>query len=157
VFAQKIDEDDDDFEKRLSSFSKVPKSKAPAKDKGKKTTATGLTKLPEEDLPGEVELYSGPPSRGDLAVNVALGATLLWLPLTMASVGRALWVNYRITNKRVVVKSTPPVGASEDICAAIEDVVDVKVSFGSGVLIVTLQTCWAFIFMPLLLWWTGYW
>ena len=66
----------------------MPKSNAaPKEDKATKaTTATGLIKLPEEDLEGEVELYSGPPSRGDLAVNLALGATLLWLPLTLAAV-----------------------------------------------------------------------
>ena len=61
----------------------------------------------------EVVFQEGPPARGDLATNVALGFTLLWLPLSIAAVGRALWVNYKITDKRVSVTSTSPFGAEQ--------------------------------------------
>ena len=36
--------------------------------------------------------FEGPPHRGDLASNILLGATLLWLPLTAAAIGRAAFV-----------------------------------------------------------------
>jgi len=129
-----------------------------------------------------VVFQDGPPARGDLATNLLLGATLLWLvrrlapaasqgaasqaffalplslarrssvaalfrvpltspclapaglrraprarrfcalsripltspfqPLSLAAVGRALWVNYKITDKRVSVTSTSPFGGA---------------------------------------------
>lgn len=52
--------------------------------------------------------YEGPPHRGDLAVNLALGTTLFWIPLTIAALGRGLFVNYRFTDKRISVKTTAP-------------------------------------------------
>jgi hypothetical protein len=42
----------------------------------------------EYDYTGESVHYEGPPHRGDLAVNMALGTTLLWLPLTFAGAPR---------------------------------------------------------------------
>lgn len=36
------------------------------------------------------------PHRGDLAVNVALGITLIWLPLSIAGEGRPLLVPMRL-------------------------------------------------------------
>ena len=50
----------------------------------------------------------GPPHRGDLAVNIAFGATLLWLPLTFAAVGRAAFVSYKFTDKRISVQTSAP-------------------------------------------------
>lgn len=49
--------------------------------------------------------------RGDLALNLALAGTLLWLPLTFAAVGRAIFVNYRFTDKRVSVTTTTPLNS----------------------------------------------
>ena len=60
------------------------------------------------DFRDEKVFFEGPPSRGDLAVNVALGATLLWLPLTFAAVGRSIWLKYRITDKRISIISSSP-------------------------------------------------
>lgn len=48
------------------------------------------------------------PHRGDLAVNVALGITLLWLPLSIAAVGRGLFVKYRFTDRRISCITTAP-------------------------------------------------
>jgi hypothetical protein len=48
------------------------------------------------------------PARADLAFNVAMGATLVWLPLTAAAVGRCVFVKYRITDKRLVVITDAP-------------------------------------------------
>merc|ERR1712032_1129020 len=70
----------------------------------------------------------GRPSVGDLAVNVALGATLLWLPLSIASIGRFAWVNYKITDKRISVTNTSPVGNEDEkqLECPMEDIQDVS-------------------------------
>jgi hypothetical protein len=47
--------------------------------------------------------YEGPPHWGDLILNLLLGFTVICLPLTVAAVVRALWLRYRITNRRVTV------------------------------------------------------
>lgn len=53
--------------------------------------------------------YEGSGSNVELALSLLLGATLLFLPLTIASIGRRLWIRYRFTNKRVVVITNSPV------------------------------------------------
>lgn len=60
------------------------------------------------DFSDEVVYYEGPPHRADLAINLALGTTLLWLPLTAAAIGRSAFISYRFTNKRVSVQTTAP-------------------------------------------------
>ncbi len=47
--------------------------------------------------------YEGGPHIGDLIINILLGFTVICLPLTIAAVVRALWVRYRITNRRISV------------------------------------------------------
>jgi len=51
----------------------------------------------------EEVIFEGAPHRGDLILNLILGVTLVWLPLTIGAITRALWVRYRITNRRVTV------------------------------------------------------
>jgi hypothetical protein len=41
-------------------------------------------------------------------VNLALGTTLVWLPLTAAAVGRGVFVKYRFTDRRLSVMTTAP-------------------------------------------------
>ena len=60
------------------------------------------------DFSNEKVYYEGGPHGGDLAVNLALGATLAWLPLTAAAVGRAAFVKYRFTDLRFTVTTTAP-------------------------------------------------
>lgn len=66
------------------------------------------TKKVDYDFTGEQLHFESPPHRGDLATNIALGATLLWLPLTFAAVGRAAFVKYRFTDKRISVITDAP-------------------------------------------------
>merc|ERR1711924_389911 len=66
------------------------------------------------DYSEEEVFFEGRPSAGDLAVNIALGATLLWLPLSIAAIGRFAWVNYKITDKRISVSNTSP-SANEEV------------------------------------------
>ncbi|KAG1674201.1 hypothetical protein FOA52_013821 [Chlamydomonas sp. UWO 241] len=60
------------------------------------------------DYTGETLYYEGPPHRGDMVVNLALGTTLIWLPLTLAAIGRGAFVQYRFTDRRFSVESKAP-------------------------------------------------
>lgn len=53
----------------------------------------------------ETVFFDGGAHYGDLAANLALGLTLLWLPLTLAAVSRAFILRYRFTSRRVSVIS----------------------------------------------------
>lgn len=47
--------------------------------------------------------YEGGPHIGDLIINVLLAFTVICLPLTVGAVVRAIWLRYRITDRRVSV------------------------------------------------------
>jgi hypothetical protein len=47
--------------------------------------------------------YEGGPHIGDLIVNILLGFTIICLPLTIGAIVRALWLRYRITDRRVSI------------------------------------------------------
>jgi len=47
--------------------------------------------------------YEGGPHIGDLIINVLIGLTLIGLPLAVGAIVRALWLRYRITNRRITV------------------------------------------------------
>lgn len=51
----------------------------------------------------EEVFYEGGPHIGDLIINVLIGFTVLGIPLTVGAVVRALWLRYRITNRRLTV------------------------------------------------------
>jgi len=53
----------------------------------------------------ETVFFDGGAHYGDLAANLLLGLTLLWLPLTLAAVSRAFILRYRFTSRRVTVVS----------------------------------------------------
>jgi hypothetical protein len=52
---------------------------------------------------------------GDLAFNIALGATLVALPLSIGAAARSAFVKYKFTDKRVSVKTDAP-WESECLC-----------------------------------------
>eukprot|EP00850_Spirogloea_muscicola_P021786 SM000262S09865 [mRNA] locus=s262:30735:31907:+ [translate_table: standard] len=56
--------------------------------------------LDEEDI-----YFDGGPHYGDLVVNLLFGLTGIWLPFTIASIFRSLFLRYRFTNKRVTIQS----------------------------------------------------
>ena len=80
---------------------------------------------PKYDFSEEQLHFESGPHKGDLAVNVALGATLLWLPLTAAAVGRGAFVKYRFTDKRISVITNAP-WKKEQLDAAYQEVDDVQ-------------------------------
>ncbi len=47
--------------------------------------------------------YEGGPHIGDLIINCLLAFTLVCIPLTVGAIVRAIWLRYRITNRRISV------------------------------------------------------
>ncbi|MCS6813082.1 MAG: PH domain-containing protein [Cyanobacteria bacterium] len=47
--------------------------------------------------------YDGGPHVGDLILGILAGFTLILIPFTVGAIVRALWLRYRITNRRVSV------------------------------------------------------
>ena len=47
--------------------------------------------------------YEGGPAKVDLIINLLAGTTLIGLPFTFGALVRALWLRYKITNRRVSV------------------------------------------------------
>ncbi len=47
--------------------------------------------------------YEGPPAKEDLIFNLLAGITLIGLPFTFGAVVRAMWLRFKITNKRISV------------------------------------------------------
>ena len=109
---------------------------------GASTSAPAATAKPVYDYSSETLYYEGPPHRGDLALNLALGTTLVWLPLTAAALGRGLFVNYRFTDRRLSVQTTAPwkVEQSDVAYQEVRDVVTAPRAFGAwGDMVVVLK------------------
>jgi uncharacterized membrane protein YqaE (UPF0057 family) len=51
----------------------------------------------------ETVFYEGGPHRGDLIINILLGLTIIGLPLAIGAIVRAIWLRYRITDRRITV------------------------------------------------------
>ena len=51
----------------------------------------------------ETAVYEGGPHVGDLIINILLGFTVICLPLTIGAIVRALWLRYKITDRRISV------------------------------------------------------
>lgn len=51
----------------------------------------------------EEVFYDGGPHIGDLILNLLIGLTIIGLPLTVGAIVRALWLRYRVTNRRISV------------------------------------------------------
>jgi len=47
--------------------------------------------------------YEGGPHIGDLILNLLIGLTVIGIPLTVGAIVRALWVRYRITDRRISI------------------------------------------------------
>ena len=85
--------------------------------------------------------YEGGPHIGDLIINILIGLTIIGLPLTVGAIVRALWLRYRITNRRISVTGGWRGGDRTDIIYS--QIVDVKkVPRGIGLwgdMVVTLK------------------
>lgn len=47
--------------------------------------------------------YEGGPHIGDLILNILIGFTVVGIPLTVGAIVRALWLRYRITDRRISI------------------------------------------------------
>jgi len=47
--------------------------------------------------------YEGGPHIGDLILNILVGLTVVGIPLMVGAIVRALWLRYRITDRRISV------------------------------------------------------
>ncbi|MBD2386837.1 PH domain-containing protein [Cylindrospermum sp. FACHB-282] len=47
--------------------------------------------------------YEGGPHIGDLIINLLIGLTVVGIPLTVGAIVRALWLRFRITDRRITV------------------------------------------------------
>lgn len=47
--------------------------------------------------------FEGGPHIGDLIINILLGFTVICIPLTIGAIVRALWLRYRISDRRISV------------------------------------------------------
>ncbi|MBW4626950.1 MAG: PH domain-containing protein [Brasilonema octagenarum HA4186-MV1] len=47
--------------------------------------------------------YEGGPHIGDLIISILIGFTIIGLPLTVGAIVRALWLRFRITDRRISV------------------------------------------------------
>jgi uncharacterized membrane protein YdbT with pleckstrin-like domain len=52
----------------------------------------------------EEVFYEGGPHKGDVILNSLLAITVVCLPLTIGAIVRAIWLRYRITNRRITVQ-----------------------------------------------------
>lgn len=88
----------------------------------------------------EEVFFDGGAHYGDLVANLIFGFTLLWMPLTVAAVFRAMFLRYRFTNLRVTVISGLTGSDRRDFTyAVIKDVQAVPRLFGEwGDVVITL-------------------
>ena len=47
--------------------------------------------------------YEGGPHIGDLIINLLIGLTVVGIPLAVGAIVRAVWLRFRITDRRVCV------------------------------------------------------
>ncbi|KAG2488074.1 hypothetical protein HYH03_013377 [Edaphochlamys debaryana] len=136
VVRASADDADAELEKRLAKLREAKgatpygqgvKAQAAAPPKAEKPEPKKKASVEKVvyDFTDEKPYYEGPPHRGDLAINLALGTTLFWLPLTIASIGRHAFVKYKFTDRRVSVSTTAP-WKTETSEAAYQEVTGVK-------------------------------
>lgn len=131
------EDDEEDFEARIAALKRA-KGETPygegAKKKSDSSSSTSKAPAPKRkvyDYTDETLYFESTPHLGDVAVNVVLGATLVWLPLSIAAVGRAAFIKYRFTDKRITCITTAP-WKNEQLDAAYQEVKDV-VTIGRGI------------------------
>jgi len=141
---------EDDFEAKLAALKGSRRAGAGAKAAKRVAAQTGKDVALEEayapatnmDFSKEEVIFEGKPAFGDLITNIALGATLLWLPLTFAAVGRFQWLTYKFTDMRIVMESSAPFESG--ITQVTYDQIKKVVTIGRGVglwgdMVVTLK------------------
>jgi len=144
----KAPEVEEDFEAKLAALKGSRRQGTGTKAAKRVAAKTGKDVALEEafakdtDFSKETIFYEGKPAVGDLVTNIALGATLLWLPLTFAAIGRFQWLKFKITDMRVLVESSSPLetGITQVGYAQIKEVISIGRGLGLwGDMVITLK------------------
>uniref|UniRef100_A0A0C9RR48 TSA: Wollemia nobilis Ref_Wollemi_Transcript_21724_826 transcribed RNA sequence n=1 Tax=Wollemia nobilis TaxID=56998 RepID=A0A0C9RR48_9CONI len=124
--------------KSLSFRPQVASSSSSTPTPSKRTTIPQPKNREKEE---EEVFFDGGAHYGDLLANLIFGFSLLWMPLTVAAVFRALFLRYRFTNLRVTVISGLTGSDRRDFSyEVIKDVQVVPRLFGEwGDVIITLK------------------
>ncbi len=85
--------------------------------------------------------YEGAPHIGDLIISLLVSIFVITIPLGVAAIARALWVRYRITNRRITVTGGWRGQTRTDVVyAEIAKIVTVPRGLGSwGDMVLTLK------------------
>ncbi len=85
--------------------------------------------------------YEGAPHIGDLIISLLMSIFVITIPFGIAAIARALWVRYRITNRRITVTGGWRGQTRTDIVyAEISKIVTVPRGLGSwGDMVLTLK------------------
>jgi nitrogen fixation protein len=85
--------------------------------------------------------YEGAPHIGDLIISLLMSIFVITIPFGIAAIARALWVRYRITNRRITVTGGWQGQNRTDIVyAEIAKIVIVPRGFGAwGDMVLTLK------------------
>ncbi len=85
--------------------------------------------------------YEGAPHVGDLIISLLMSIFVITIPLGIGAIARALWVRYRITNRRITVTGGWKGQNRTDIVyAEIAKIVIVPRGFGAwGDMVLTLK------------------
>ncbi|NJR39435.1 MAG: PH domain-containing protein [Leptolyngbyaceae cyanobacterium CSU_1_4] len=85
--------------------------------------------------------FEGAPHVGDLITNILLGFTVICLPLTVGAIVRAIWLRYRVTDRRItVIGGWMGRDRSDIIYSEITKVVTVPRGLGAwGDMVITLK------------------
>jgi len=85
--------------------------------------------------------YEGAPHIGDLIISLLMSLFVITIPFGIAAIARALWVRYRITNRRITVTGGWRGQTRTDVVyAEISKIVTVPRGLGSwGDMVLTLK------------------
>lgn len=93
-----------------SSARSPPAASEPTEPTAEPAAAPAVAAAAEPaDAKPETTFYEGSGAPAELVISLLLGATVLYLPLTLASIGRRLWIRYKFTNKRLIITTDSPV------------------------------------------------
>jgi nitrogen fixation protein len=85
--------------------------------------------------------YEGAPHIGDLIISLLMSIFVITIPLGIGAIARALWVRYRITNRRITVTGGwQGQNRTDVVYAEIAKIVIVPRGFGAwGDMVLTLK------------------
>jgi nitrogen fixation protein len=89
----------------------------------------------------ETVFYDGGPHKGDLILGVLLAFTVICLPISVGAIVRALWLRYRITDRRIsIVGGWLGRQQTDAIYSEVSGIVSVPRGFGAwGDIVLTLK------------------